>query len=36
LELANRPLPGSPGELAPLQDEIERQTNLSARHAAGV
>ena len=24
------------GELAPLQDEIERQTNLSARHAAGV
>jgi CobQ-like glutamine amidotransferase family enzyme len=25
-----------PGELAPLPDEIERQTNLSARHAAGI
>jgi CobQ-like glutamine amidotransferase family enzyme len=34
--LIARALDLDPGELAPLHDEIERQTNLSARHAAGV
>jgi CobQ-like glutamine amidotransferase family enzyme len=34
--LIARALGIDPGELAPLEDEIERQTNLSARHAAGV
>jgi CobQ-like glutamine amidotransferase family enzyme len=34
--LIARALGVDPGELAPLDDAIERQTNLSARHAAGV
>jgi CobQ-like glutamine amidotransferase family enzyme len=34
--LIARALGIDPGELAPLEDEIERQTSLSARHAAGV
>jgi CobQ-like glutamine amidotransferase family enzyme len=34
--LIARALGIDPGELAPLDDAIERQTNLSARHAAGV
>jgi lipid II isoglutaminyl synthase (glutamine-hydrolysing) len=34
--LIARALGVDPGQLAPLDDEIERQTNLSARHAAGV
>ncbi len=34
--LIARALGIDPGELAPLEDEIERQTHLSARAAAGV
>jgi hypothetical protein len=34
--LIARALAIDPGELAPLQDAIEQQTHLSARHAAGV
>jgi CobQ-like glutamine amidotransferase family enzyme len=34
--LIARALGLDPDELAPLEDEIERQTHLSARHAAGV
>jgi CobQ-like glutamine amidotransferase family enzyme len=34
--LIARALGIDPDELAPLEDEIERQTHLSARHAAGV
>ena len=34
--LIARALGINPGELAPLEDEIERQTSLSARQAAGV
>jgi lipid II isoglutaminyl synthase (glutamine-hydrolysing) len=34
--LIARALGIDPGELAPLEDTIERQTHLSARHAAGV
>jgi hypothetical protein len=34
--LIARALDLDPGELAPLEDEIERRTHLSARHAAGV
>jgi CobQ-like glutamine amidotransferase family enzyme len=34
--LIARALGIDPGELAPLDDAIERQTNLGARHAAGV
>jgi CobQ-like glutamine amidotransferase family enzyme len=34
--LIARALGIDPGELAPLDDEIEQQTHLSARHAAGV
>jgi CobQ-like glutamine amidotransferase family enzyme len=34
--LIARALGVDPGELAPLEDTIERRTNLSARHAAGV
>jgi hypothetical protein len=34
--LIARALGVDPGELAPLQDDVERQTHLSALHAAGV